>query len=99
MSKRFLRRLVEEGRVSGWDDPRMPTLSRHAPARLSARRAPRFCEGRGVAKREHLLELARLEAAVRDELNRTAPRAMAVLRPLKLVIENYPEDARGARRP
>jgi glutaminyl-tRNA synthetase len=91
MSKRFLRRLVEEGRVSGWDDPRMPTLSGmrrrgYPPAALR-----RFATDVGIAKRENLIELARLEASVRDELNLTAPRRMAVLRPLRLVIENYPE--------
>jgi glutaminyl-tRNA synthetase len=91
MSKRFLRRLVEEGFVSGWDDPRMPTLSGmrrrgYPPAALR-----RFATDVGIAKRENLIELARLEAAVREELNLTAPRRMAVLRPLRLVIENYPE--------
>jgi glutaminyl-tRNA synthetase len=91
MSKRFLRRLVEEGHVSGWDDPRMPTLSGmrrrgYPPAALR-----RFATDVGIAKRENLIELARLESAVRDELNRTALRRMAVLRPLRLVIENYPE--------
>jgi glutaminyl-tRNA synthetase len=91
MSKRFLRRLVEEGHVSGWDDPRMPTLSGmrrrgYPPAALR-----RFATDVGVAKRENLIELARLEASVREELNRTAQRRMAVLRPLRVVIENYPE--------
>ena len=91
MSKRFLRRLVEEGRVSGWNDPRMPTLSGmrrrgYPPAALR-----RFATDVGVAKRENLIELARLESSVREELNRTALRRMAVLRPLRLVIENYPE--------
>ncbi len=91
MSKRFLRRLVEDGHVSGWDDPRMPTLSGmrrrgYPPAALR-----RFATDVGVAKRENLIELARLESSVREELNRTAPRRMAVLRPLRVVIENYPE--------
>jgi glutaminyl-tRNA synthetase len=91
MSKRFLRRLVEEGHVSGWDDPRMPTLSGmrrrgYPPAALR-----RFATDVGIAKRENLIELARLEASVRDELNVTAPRRMAVLDPLRVVIENYPE--------
>jgi glutaminyl-tRNA synthetase len=91
MSKRFLRRLVEEGHVSGWDDPRMPTLSGmrrrgYPPAALR-----RFATDVGIAKRENLIELARLEASVREELNRTAQRRMAVLRPLRVVIENYPE--------
>jgi glutaminyl-tRNA synthetase len=91
MSKRILRSLVEQGHVSGWDDPRMPTLSGmrrrgYPPAALR-----RFCTEVGIAKRENTIQLARLEASVRDELNRDALRRMAVLRPLKLVIENYPE--------
>jgi glutaminyl-tRNA synthetase len=90
MSKRTLRGLVEEGLVAGWDDPRMPTLSGmrrrgYPPAAIRA-----FCEGVGVAKRDNTIELARLEHEVRDELNRSAPRVMAVLRPLRLVIENWP---------
>jgi glutaminyl-tRNA synthetase len=91
MSKRVLRSLVERELVSGWDDPRMPTLSGmrrrgYPPEALRA-----FAEAVGVAKRDNTIELARLEASVREELNRTASRAMAVLRPLKVVIENYPE--------
>jgi len=93
VSKRVLRRLVEEGHVRGWDDPRMPTLAAarrrgYPPAALR-----RFWAEIGVARRDNLIELARLEAAVRDELNRSAPRAFAVLRPLRLVLTNYPEDA------
>ena len=91
MSKRFLRRLVEEGHVSGWDDPRMPTLSGMRRRGYPPMALRRFATDVGVAKRENMIELARLEASVRDELNRTAPRRMAVLRPLRLVIENYPE--------
>jgi glutaminyl-tRNA synthetase len=91
MSKRFLRRLVEEGHVSGWDDPRMPTLSGMRRRGYPPMALRRFATDVGVAKRENMIELARLEAAVREELNRTAPRRMAVLRPLRLVIENYPE--------
>jgi len=91
MSKRKLLQLVAEGHVSGWDDPRMPTISGmrrrgYPPAALR-----RFCDEIGVAKRENLVDLALLEHFVREELNRTAPRVMAVLRPLKVVIENYPE--------
>ena len=91
MSKRVLRSLVERELVAGWDDPRMPTLSGmrrrgYPPEALRA-----FAEAVGVAKRDNTIELARLEASVREELNRSASRAMAVLRPLKLVIENYPE--------
>ena len=91
MSKRIMRALVEEGHVAGWDDPRMPSLAAmrrrgYPPAALRA-----FAEGVGIAKRDNTIELARLEASVREELNRTAPRVMAVLHPLRLVIENYPE--------
>jgi glutaminyl-tRNA synthetase len=92
MSKRKLLELVQGGHVSGWDDPRMPTLSglRRRGVPPSAIRT--FCERIGVSKRDSLVDVAMLEHAVREELNRTAPRVMAVLRPLKLVIENYPED-------
>jgi glutaminyl-tRNA synthetase len=91
MSKRVLRSLVEDGHVSGWDDPRMPTLSGmrrrgYPPAALR-----RFCTDVGIAKRDNTIQLARLEASVRDDLNQNAPRRMAVLRPLRIVIENYPE--------
>ncbi len=91
MSKRVLRRLVEEGHVSGWDDPRMPTLRGlrrrgYPPAAIRS-----FAEDVGVTRRPKTSELARLEAAVREDLNAHAPRVMAVLRPLRLVIENYPE--------
>ncbi len=91
MSKRILRSLVEQGHVSGWDDPRMPTLSGmrrrgYPPAALR-----RFCTEVGIAKRDNTIQLARLEASVREELNQTTLRRMAVLRPLKVVIENYPE--------
>jgi glutaminyl-tRNA synthetase len=92
MSKRLLMRLVSEGHVSGWDDPRMPTVSGMRRRGYSARAIRKFCRSVGVAKRENLIELARLEHAVREDLNETAPRVMGVLRPLKVVIENYPED-------
>jgi glutaminyl-tRNA synthetase len=92
MSKRKLLRLVQEGRVSGWDDPRMPTLSGMRRRGYPAPAIRAFCERIGVAKRENLVELALLEHFVREDLNRTAPRAMAVLRPLRVVIENYPAD-------
>ena len=90
-SKRKLRRLVEEGHVRGWDDPRMPTISGmrrrgYPPAAVRA-----FCEEIGVAKSNSTVDSAMLEHSVRDELNRNAPRIMAVLRPLKLVLTNYPE--------
>jgi glutaminyl-tRNA synthetase len=90
-SKRRLLRLVREGRVDGWDDPRMPTLSglRRRGATPTALRS--FVEGLGVAKRETLVDVSLLEFALREDLNRTSPRRMAVLDPLKLVITNYPE--------
>jgi glutaminyl-tRNA synthetase len=93
MSKRVLRMLVEQGHVAGWDDPRMPTLSGMRRRGYPPDALRRFCTEVGIAKRDNTIQLARLEASVRDELNRTAPRRMAVLRPLKVVIENYPEGA------
>jgi glutaminyl-tRNA synthetase len=91
MSKRKLLRLVQEGQVSGWDDPRMPTLSGMRRRGYPAEAIRAFCERIGVAKRENMVELGLLEHFVREDLNRRAPRAMAVLRPLRVVIENYPE--------
>jgi glutaminyl-tRNA synthetase len=91
VSKRVLRRLVEEGHVRGWDDPRMPTLAGLRRRGYTAAAIRSFWGEVGVARRENLIELARLEAAVRSDLNRTAPRAMAVLRPLRVVLTNYPE--------
>jgi glutaminyl-tRNA synthetase len=91
MSKRKLLRLVQEGRVRGWDDPRMPTISAMRRRGYPAEAIRAFCDRIGVAKRENMVELGLLEHFVRDDLNRRAPRAMAVLRPLKVVIENYPE--------
>jgi glutaminyl-tRNA synthetase len=91
MSKRRLLRLVQEGRVRGWDDPRMPTISGMRRRGYPAAAIRAFCERIGVAKRENKVELALLEHFVREDLNRRAPRVMAVLKPLKVVIENYPE--------
>jgi glutaminyl-tRNA synthetase len=91
MSKRRLLRLVEEGHVRGWDDPRMPTISGMRRRGYPAQAIRAFCDRIGIAKRENLVELGLLEHFVRDNLNRTSPRAMAVLRPLRVVIENYPE--------
>jgi glutaminyl-tRNA synthetase len=91
LSKRFLLRLVSEGRVRGWDDPRMPTLSGIRRRGYPPEALRQFAELIGVAKRESVVEYAALEHCVRDVLNRTAPRRMAVLRPLKLTLTNYPE--------
>ncbi len=91
MSKRHLRRLVEEGHVAGWDDPRMPTISGMRRRGYPPEAIRDFCEGVGIAKSYNVVGFAQLEAAVRDHLNRSAPRVMAVLDPLKVVIENYPE--------
>jgi len=91
MSKRKLLELVQKGHVSGWDDPRMPTLSGLRRRGVPPTAIRTFCERIGVSKRDSLVDVAMLEHAVREELNRTAPRVMAVLRPLRVVIENYPE--------
>ncbi len=91
MSKRFLLRLVEEGRVRGWDDPRMPTLAAARRRGIPPAALRRFWEEAGVTRMESVLDIGRLEHTIRDELNATAPRVMAVLRPLKVVIENWPE--------
>ena len=93
LSKRRLRALVQEGHVDGWDDPRMPTLSGLRRRGVPPAAIRDFCERVGVAKRDSMVEVALLEHVVRDHLNRTAPRAMAVLHPLKLVLEDYPENA------
>jgi glutaminyl-tRNA synthetase len=91
MSKRKLLQLVTEKHVSSWDDPRMPTISGVRRRGFTPAAMRRFCEEIGVAKRENIIDVGLLEFCVREDLNKTAPRAMAVLRPLKLVIENYPE--------
>nr|MDE2717178.1 glutamate--tRNA ligase family protein [Chloroflexota bacterium] len=90
-SKRKLIQLVREGHVGGWDDPRMPTLAGLRRRGYTPESIRNFCEQVGVAKRQNVIDIAMLEHAVRDDLNRRAPRALAVLRPLKVVIENYPE--------
>jgi glutaminyl-tRNA synthetase len=91
MSKRFLKSLVDDGRVSGWDDPRMPTLSGLRRRGVPAAAVRNFVKSVGVARANSTVDVGMFEYAVRDELNRSAARRMAVLRPLKLVIENYPE--------
>jgi glutaminyl-tRNA synthetase len=91
LSKRFLLQLVKDGRVRGWDDPRMPTLSGIRRRGYPPGALRDFARMIGVAKRESVVDYAALEHCVRDELNRTAPRRMGVLRPLKVVLTNYPE--------
>ena len=91
LSKRKLIQLVREGHVGGWDDPRMPTLAGLRRRGYTPESIRNFCEQVGVAKRQNVIDIAMLEHAVRDDLNKRAPRALAVLRPLKVVIENYPE--------
>jgi glutaminyl-tRNA synthetase len=90
-SKRMLIALVKEGRVAGWDDPRMPTLCGMRHRGFTPESIRTFCDRVGVAKRESLVDVALLEHTLREDLNKRAPRVMAVLDPLKVVIENYPE--------
>ncbi len=92
MSKRKLLELVEEERVSGWDDPRMPTLVGLRRRGYTPEAIRSFCERIGVAKFNSVIDVQVLENAIREDLNRRAPRVMAVLRPLKVVIDNYPDD-------
>ena len=91
LSKRRLLALVEDGHVSGWDDPRMPTLAALRRRGYTPEAVRNFCERVGVAKRDITVDLALLEHCVREDLNLRAPRVMAVLNPLKVVIDNYPE--------
>ena len=91
MSKRKLLRLVEEGHVRGWDDPRMPTIAGLRRRGVTPAAIRDFADRVGVAKRENVIDVALLEHCVRDDLNRTAPRVMGVLRPLRVVIENVGE--------
>lgn len=92
LSKRRLQELVEGGYVNGWDDPRMPTISGLRRRGYTPESIRDFCEKIGVAKKESLVDMALLEHCVRDDLNKKAPRMMAVLNPLKVVITNYPEE-------
>lgn len=92
MSKRRLLQLVNEGHVSGWDDPRMPTISGFRRKGYTPSSIRTFCEKIGVAKRDNLIDLSLLEFCLREELNKTAPRVMAVLDPIKLIITNYDSD-------
>ncbi len=92
MSKRKLLRLVNEGYVTGWDDPRMPTISGLRRRGYTPASIINFSETAGISKRDNVTDVALLEYSVRDDLNKTAPRVMAVLNPVKLLITNYPED-------
>ncbi len=91
MSKRKLLQLVRDGHVRGWDDPRMPTLSGLRRRGYTPEAIRNFCDEIGVAKANSIIQIARLENCLRDDLNKRAPRVMAVLRPLRVVIDNYPE--------
>jgi len=91
LSKRFLLRMVQGGYVKGWDDPRMPTLSGMRRRGYPPEAIREFCDRTGIAKSQSIVDVALLEYHVREHLNRTAPRVMGVLRPVRLVIDNYPE--------
>jgi len=91
MSKRKLLQLVQDNVVNGWDDPRMPTISGLRRRGYTAKSIRNFCETIGVAKRENVIDVSLLEFCLREDLNKTAPRVMVVLDPVKLVITNYPE--------
>jgi glutaminyl-tRNA synthetase len=91
MSKRKLLKLVEEGYVRGWDDPRMPTISGLRRRGYTPEAIRTFCERIGVARKDSMVDIALLEYCIREDLNKRAPRVMAVLRPLRVVIDNYPE--------
>jgi glutaminyl-tRNA synthetase len=92
LSKRKLLQLVREGHVSGWDDPRMPTISGIRRRGYTPESIRNFCASIGVSKTQGMIDLAMMEHFVREDLNKRVPRAMAVLKPLKVVIDNYPED-------
>ena len=91
VSKRKLLQLVQQGHVTGWDDPRMPTISGLRRRGYTPESIRDFCARIGVAKKENVIDMAQLEHSVREDLNRRAPRVMGVLRPLKVVLTNYPE--------
>jgi glutaminyl-tRNA synthetase len=92
LSKRRLIQLVEEGHVNGWDDPRMPTISGLRRRGYTPESIRNFCERIGLAKKDNIIEMALLEHSIREDLNRSAQRVMAVLHPLRVVIENYSEE-------
>ena len=91
LSKRKLQLLVDQGHVAGWDDPRLPTLEGMRRRGYTPSAIRTFCDTIGVSKKESRIDIGLLESCLRDDLNDTAPRAMGVLRPLKVIIENYPE--------
>ena len=92
MSKRLLTTLVDAGHVSGWDDPRMPTISGMRRRGYTPRSIRTFCNRVGITKKDQRIELSALENCIREDLERIAPRRLGVLHPLKIVVENYPED-------
>ena len=92
MSKRKLLQLVEQGHVNGWDDPRMPTISGLRRRGYTQEAIRDFCDRVGVAKTDSVIDIALLEHCIREDLNKRAPRVMCVMRPLRVVIDNYPED-------
>jgi len=92
LSKRKLLQLVRDGHVEGWDDPRMPTLAGYRRRGYTPESIRVFCDRIGVAKANSIVDVAMLEHSIREDLNKRAPRAMAVLKPLRVVIDNYPED-------
>jgi len=92
MSKRKLTRLVEEGHVEGWDDPRMPTIAGLRRRGFTPASIRDFCERIGVTKSDNTVEMSVLESCIREDLNASAPRRMAVLHPLRIIIDNYPRD-------
>src|SRR5205809_5231446 len=91
MSKRKLLQLVQQGLVSGWDDPRMPTITGLRRRGYTPESIRDFCTRIGVAKKENVIDVAQLEHAIREDLNRRASRVMAVLNPVKVVLTNYPD--------
>jgi glutaminyl-tRNA synthetase len=96
LSKRKLIRLVEDGHVSGWDDPRLPTISGLRRRGYTPKAIRSFCDRIGVAKADSMVDMALLEYCIREDLNKHAPRVMGVLRPLKVIIDNYPENEEEA---
>ena len=93
-SKRKLKKLIDQGHVKGWDDPRMPTISGLRKRGYTPESLKNFVKKAGVAKRENLIDVSLLEFCIRDHLNKVAPRVMAVVRPIKLTIKNYPKGKR-----